>query len=97
MQTFLQPYLDFSNEFRFDVKKPFAPEPETEFAEEDLVYFSSKITMDSIDGWSNPPLENMDSHFLLPQVEDQAANGIILQSLPQDSVTFAISGEKYYS
>ena len=47
--------------------------------------------MDSIDGWSNPPpLENMDSHYLIPQVEDQAANGIILQSIPQDSVTIAI-------
>lgn len=46
--------------------------------------------MDSIDGWSNPPLENMDSHYLLPQVEDQATNGILMQSLPQDSVTFAI-------
>ena len=49
--------------------------------------------MDSIDGWSNPPLENMDSHYLLPQVEDQATNGILLQSLPQDSVTFAIGKE----
>ena len=47
--------------------------------------------MDSIDGWSNPPpLENMDSHYLIPQVEDQAANGIILQSIPQDSVTITI-------
>ena len=49
--------------------------------------------MDSIDGWSNPPLENMDSHYLLPQVEDQATNGILMQSLPQDSVTFAIGKE----
>jgi len=32
----------------------------------------------------------MDSHYLIPQVEDQAANGIILQSIPQDSVTIAI-------